>query len=44
MEWVYRLLLEPRRLWRRYLLGNPLFLARIVRQKAGHRPWDEDRA
>jgi N-acetylglucosaminyldiphosphoundecaprenol N-acetyl-beta-D-mannosaminyltransferase len=26
MEWLYRLAQEPRRLWRRYLLGNPEFL------------------
>jgi len=30
LEWLGRLLLEPRRLWRRYLLGNPLFLARVL--------------
>ena len=28
-EWVWRLLQEPERMWRRYLLGNPLFLFRI---------------
>jgi UDP-N-acetyl-D-mannosaminuronic acid transferase (WecB/TagA/CpsF family) len=32
MEWVYRLYREPRRLWRRYLIGNFLFLGRIYRQ------------
>lgn len=26
LEWLYRLCQEPRRLWRRYLLGNPQFL------------------
>ncbi len=26
LEWIYRLYLEPRRLWRRYLLGNVRFL------------------
>ena len=31
-EWLARLLVEPRRLWRRYLLGNPLFLARVLAQ------------
>jgi N-acetylglucosaminyldiphosphoundecaprenol N-acetyl-beta-D-mannosaminyltransferase len=30
MEWIYRLSQEPRRMWKRYLLGNPLFLARTV--------------
>jgi len=29
MEWVYRLLQEPKRMWKRYILGNPLFLIRI---------------
>lgn len=33
MEWLGRLLIEPGRLWRRYLLGNPLFLARVLRQR-----------
>jgi N-acetylglucosaminyldiphosphoundecaprenol N-acetyl-beta-D-mannosaminyltransferase len=33
MEWCYRLAREPGRLWRRYLIGNPLFLIRIVRQR-----------
>lgn len=32
-EWLARVLVEPRRLWRRYLLGNPLFLARVLRQR-----------
>jgi N-acetylglucosaminyldiphosphoundecaprenol N-acetyl-beta-D-mannosaminyltransferase len=34
MEWLARLLIEPRRLWRRYLLGNPLFLWRVLRQRS----------
>lgn len=33
MEWVYRLCVEPARLWRRYVLGNPVFLLRVTRQK-----------
>ena len=33
LEWLYRLALEPRRMWRRYVVGNPLFLMRIARQK-----------
>ena len=33
IEWVYRLLKEPRRLWRRYLMGNPLFVLRVLRQR-----------
>jgi N-acetylglucosaminyldiphosphoundecaprenol N-acetyl-beta-D-mannosaminyltransferase len=32
-EWLARLFIEPRRLWRRYVLGNPLFLARVLKQR-----------
>jgi exopolysaccharide biosynthesis WecB/TagA/CpsF family protein len=31
LEWAFRLLVEPGRLWRRYLVGNPEFLLRIAR-------------
>jgi N-acetylglucosaminyldiphosphoundecaprenol N-acetyl-beta-D-mannosaminyltransferase len=34
-EWLARLLVEPGRLWRRYLIGNPLFLLRVVKQRLG---------
>lgn len=37
IEWVHRLVLEPGRMWRRYVLGNPLFLFRVLRQKLGSR-------
>jgi len=33
LEWLGRLVIEPRRLWKRYLLGNPLFLWRVLRQR-----------
>ncbi|MEO8322836.1 MAG: WecB/TagA/CpsF family glycosyltransferase [Actinomycetota bacterium] len=33
IEWLYRLAQEPRRMWRRYVLGNPGFLARIVAER-----------
>jgi exopolysaccharide biosynthesis WecB/TagA/CpsF family protein len=33
IEWVYRLYQEPRRMWRRYVLGNPLFLLRVARER-----------
>ncbi len=29
LEWLYRLLKEPRRMWRRYIIGNALFLWNI---------------
>jgi N-acetylglucosaminyldiphosphoundecaprenol N-acetyl-beta-D-mannosaminyltransferase len=32
-EWLARLLVEPRRLWRRYIVGNPLFLLRVLVQR-----------
>lgn len=31
IEWLYRLLEDPRRLWRRYVIGNPVFLVRAMR-------------
>jgi len=38
-EWTYRLVLEPRRLWRRYLSSNPRFVALVALQMAGiYRP------
>lgn len=35
LEWLGRLIIEPRRLWRRYVLGNPLFLWRVLKQRLG---------
>lgn len=32
LEWFYRLYKEPRRLWKRYLRNNPLFVAAILRR------------
>jgi N-acetylglucosaminyldiphosphoundecaprenol N-acetyl-beta-D-mannosaminyltransferase len=37
LEWVWRLLQEPGRMWRRYLLGNFSFLARVALQRRGWR-------
>jgi len=33
MEWVYRLIQEPGRLWKRYLIGNGMFLWRVLRER-----------
>jgi N-acetylglucosaminyldiphosphoundecaprenol N-acetyl-beta-D-mannosaminyltransferase len=33
LEWFFRLLMEPRRLWRRYVLLNPLFVVMWSLQK-----------
>lgn len=30
LEWLFRLSLEPKRMFRRYIVGNPLFVARVV--------------
>jgi N-acetylglucosaminyldiphosphoundecaprenol N-acetyl-beta-D-mannosaminyltransferase len=30
LEWIFRLAIEPRRMWRRYLIGNPIFLSRVL--------------
>ncbi len=35
LEWLFRMLVEPKRLWRRYVLGNPAFIYRVLRQKLG---------
>ncbi len=33
LEWLYRLLMEPRRLWRRYVIGNPQFMWNVMKEK-----------
>lgn len=33
LEWLYRLLKEPRRMWRRYIIGNILFLGYMLKEK-----------
>ena len=38
LEWLFRLAVEPGRLWRRYMVGNPLFLWRVARQKFSREP------
>ena len=35
LEWLFRLSCEPRRLWRRYLLLNPLYLSLLLLQAIG---------
>jgi len=37
LEWLYRLLQEPRRLWKRYLFTNTLFLLYVLREKFSRR-------
>jgi exopolysaccharide biosynthesis WecB/TagA/CpsF family protein len=33
LEWVHRLFKEPKRMWRRYLLGNPRFIFNVIRSR-----------
>ena len=35
LEWLFRLMKEPRRMWRRYVIGNPLCVWNIVKEKYG---------
>ena len=41
-EWLYRLIQEPRRLWKRYLKNNPLFVWRLFLQISGLRRYSVD--
>jgi exopolysaccharide biosynthesis WecB/TagA/CpsF family protein len=43
LEWLYRLVQEPRRLWRRYLLLNPAYLTLLALQKLGIHRVNADR-
>jgi N-acetylglucosaminyldiphosphoundecaprenol N-acetyl-beta-D-mannosaminyltransferase len=40
LEWAYRLLREPKRLWRRYLIYGPEFLWRVASELSGLRKFD----
>jgi N-acetylglucosaminyldiphosphoundecaprenol N-acetyl-beta-D-mannosaminyltransferase len=37
LEWAFRLATEPRRLWRRYIVLNPLFIAAVARELVSRR-------
>jgi len=37
LEWLFHLFTEPRRLWRRYLVNNPAFVALVLLQMTGVR-------
>lgn len=39
VEWLYRLMLEPRRLFERYVLGNPVFLLRAMHFRRERYKW-----
>ena len=40
LQWLHRLLQDPRRLWRRYLRNNPVFLWLIMLQLTGIRTYN----
>lgn len=33
LEWLFRLVIEPRRLWQRYVVGNPIFLWHLLQHR-----------
>jgi N-acetylglucosaminyldiphosphoundecaprenol N-acetyl-beta-D-mannosaminyltransferase len=35
LEWFFRLLIEPQRLWKRYLVGNSIFVWLVLKQRVG---------
>lgn len=37
LEWLYRFIKEPRRMWRRNLISNPLFVWLVFKEKLGLR-------
>ena len=43
LEWLFRLGTEPRRLWKRYLLHNPMFLLRTFAQLTGVKKYPVER-
>jgi N-acetylglucosaminyldiphosphoundecaprenol N-acetyl-beta-D-mannosaminyltransferase len=42
LEWLYRLINEPRRLWRRYLINNPVFIFMVIAQLLGWKRYSID--
>ena len=42
LEWVFRLLKEPTRLWKRYMILNPLYLSKLLAVKVGFLSFSED--
>ena len=43
LEWFFRLCTEPRRLWKRYVVGVPLFTVRAAAQLIGLRKYPLER-
>lgn len=43
LEWLFRLLAEPRRLWKRYVINNPRFVIMVLLQMMGLRRYSLER-
>lgn len=41
LEWLFRLMMEPRRLWKRYLLYNPKFIYTLARMRWAGSRWEK---
>lgn len=41
LEWIYRLVQDPRRMWRRYLVTNTWFVGAVLRERLLGPPADE---
>ena len=41
LEWLFRLMMEPRRLWKRYLVGNTLFIFYVIKDALGFKDNEE---
>jgi N-acetylglucosaminyldiphosphoundecaprenol N-acetyl-beta-D-mannosaminyltransferase len=37
LEWFYRFLQEPKRMWKRYLIGNSKFILLVLKEKMGYK-------
>ena len=42
LEWFFRFMQEPSRLWYRYLVYNPLFILKVTEQRVGLRQYSLD--
>ncbi len=42
LEWLARLFIEPKRLWKRYLIGNPVFIWRVILERLGLLSFEEE--
>ncbi len=42
LEWLFRFMQEPGRMWRRYFVGNAQFLFRVTLERLGSRPWEKE--